>query len=250
MKLKNSLRILAITQARFSSSRLPGKILLKLGNKIALEHTFERLKNINNVDEVVCAIANENNSKKIINICKKNNVKFFLGSKNNVLERIYFASKKNKADIVLRVTSDCPLIDPDLCHSLIQKLIKKKLDYASNNLTPSFPHGLDCEVFTFKALEKAYRYSLNNPINSHLEHVTTYLKQNKRFKKENLKCNIKMKRYERWTLDTELDYKFLNKVFSIIQNDKFYYNWRKVLELIDNTPKLQNINNITHHFWF
>lgn len=250
MQSKKLLKILVITQARFSSNRLPGKILLDLGGKKALEQVLIRLKNIDTASNVVCAIAKEKNSSKIIDLCKKNDVNYYLGSKANVLERIYFAAKKYDGDIIVRVTSDCPLIDPFLCNKLVKILIKKNLDYVSNNIMPSFPHGLDCEVFRFKSLEKAYKYSLTKPVPSHLEHVTTYLKNNNNFKKMNLKCTKKMQRYERWTLDTVLDYKFLNKVFKKIKDDEYYFKWENVLSLINKNKNLQNINNTTHHFWF
>lgn len=244
-------KIFAITQVRYSSSRLPGKVLKKFGNTTFLDVFLKRLKRIKGIDGVICAVAKEDHIDDILNIAKKNQCKIYIGSKENVLYRMLNAGKKYNADILLRVTSDCPLIDPEICNKVINKLIKNNYDYVSNNLSPSFPHGLDCEAFYLSSLEKSkieFKKTKNKMIK---EHVTYFLKRNSNFKKYNLKSSILLNRYERWTLDNALDLKFFGEISKYLSQEKLVsIGWQELLELINKNPSLQKINNISHHFWF
>jgi len=163
-----------IIQCRVSSSRLPKKILLKLGKNTLLEFLLNNLKKIKNL-KIICAIAKEKGNKKLKDILNKNQINFYEGSVDNVLQRYYMAAKKfNCKKNIIRITSDCPLVDVGLIKKGINLFKNKKIDYLSNNLEPSFPHGLDFEIFTFKALEESIKQSTKK---SEKEHVTEYIKK-------------------------------------------------------------------------
>ena len=151
------MNIVAIIQARYHSTRLPNKTMFKLNNKTVLEHVLERCKKIDNINAVCCAISDDRESDIIEFKARKSEVYTFRGSEKNVLKRYYQAALYMEADIILRVTSDCPLIDPFICKSVIRNLIENNADYSCNNFPPTWPHGLDCEAFTFNWLNKAYQ---------------------------------------------------------------------------------------------
>lgn len=236
-----------IIQCRLSSNRLPNKILLKLGPNTLLEFLLNNLKKLKNL-ELICAIAKEKNNKKLKDILRRNNIKFHEGPVNNVLKRFYITAKKyNCKKNIIRITSDCPLIDTDLLKKGIRLFQENKVDYISNNIEPSFPHGLDFEIFTFKALENAFK---NSNKKSEKEHVTEYIKKNKKFKKINIKSQIKLDRYYRWTIDTKLDYKFVKVLYEKFLIKKKIFNWIQILNFLKKNQEIQQINASNHHFYF
>ena len=236
-----------IVQCRVSSTRLPKKILLKLGKKTLLEFLLNNLKKIENL-KIICAIAKEKGNKELKDILNKNQINFYEGSVDNVLHRYYMAAKKfNCKKNIIRITSDCPLIDVGLIKKGINLFMKRKIDYLSNNLEPSFPHGLDFEIFTFKALEETIKQCTKK---SEKEHVTEYIKKNKKFKKINLKNNIKLDKYYTRTVDTNLDYKFIKVLYREFLIKKKIFNWVQVLNFLKKNNKINQINASTHHFYF
>ena len=168
-----------IVQSRYNSSRLTGKILLKYKNHSLLSILIKRLKKLKSVDKIVVAIGGGKNHLKIVNECKKINVEFFLGSELDVIDRFYKVSKKYNASNIIRITSDCPLVDYQLIDEMLKIHILKKCDYTSNTIFPTFPDGFDVEIFKFSALEEAWKIS--RKINFLREHVTTYIRFNKKF---------------------------------------------------------------------
>lgn len=228
-----------LVQCRLSSQRLPEKILKKINSKTIIEILIERLKKVD-CDKVILVIANENNKEKLVKIAKKNKIDFFLGSKKNVLKRYYLAAKKFKIKNIVRVTSDCPLIDPKLINQGIKVYKKKKLDYLSNNLKISWPHGLDYEVFNFKALKLAHFKSSNS---YEKEHVTPYIKRSNRLKKFNIENKkINLDKYYRWTLDTQIDYDFLKALFKKNKRILKKFDWLYLLSFLKKNPVIQTIN--------
>ena len=151
--MEKNLKIVAIVQARFNSRRFPGKVLKKIYGKTVLEILLKRLQKSKKITKIVLATSKENSDLAIVDLVNKLNFDVFLGSKNDVLSRFYYAAKKFKADAIIRITADCPLIDPNLVDDLIKKFTQSEFDYISNSIDPSFPDGLDVEIFKYKALK-------------------------------------------------------------------------------------------------
>ena len=169
-----------IIQARTSSTRLPKKILLDLpmGSGInVLQHVIRRVKHCKNIDELIVATSTEVEDEEIVKIAKKEQIQSFQGDLYNLISRYYFAAKKFKLDIIVRITSDCPCIDPYIIDLLIENHIKNKVDYSSTSTDDqrSFPHGLDVEVLNFTTLEKIYNEVQDK---DDKEHVGTYIRKN------------------------------------------------------------------------
>lgn len=170
-----NLKIVIVTQARIGSSRFPEKVLKKLGKTTLLEQHIYRLKKSKLANDIVIATTFEIKSEKIVEIAKSNKVKYFQGSTADVLDRFYQSVKDLKADFVVRVTSDCPIIDANLIDQVIQLTVDNDLDYGANILLEEFPDGQDVEVFKFSALEKAWNEA---KLMSEREHVTPFIRKN------------------------------------------------------------------------
>ncbi len=171
--------ILAITQARTASTRLPNKVLLEIQNKSLLQLHIERVRSSKKISHFIVATTIRDSDTPIVNICNALHQEFSRGSEQDVLDRFYQAAKKYKPDYVVRITSDCPLIDSTLIDKIITYTIDHDLDYCSNTLDPHYPDGEDVEVFTFKALEQAWNEA---SLQSEREHVTPYIWKNSSFK--------------------------------------------------------------------
>ena len=169
------MKILAITQARVGSSRLPGKILKKIGNQTLLEIHLRRILKSKRISKLKLATTEEDQVGRIIDIARICQVDYYQGSLNNVLDRFYYTSIQEKPDWVVRLTSDCPLIDAELIDELIDFALANDLDYTSNCLEDAFPDGQDVEVFKFSALEVAWEKATSNVDK---EHVTSYIYNN------------------------------------------------------------------------
>lgn len=238
------MKIGIIIQARCSSTRLPKKILLKLpygGRCTVLEQVIARCKLSKIADKIIIATTTDKDDDKIVTIAKKNKVSFFRGSKDDVLSRYYGAAKENKIDVVVRITSDCPFVDYKIIDDLIKLFIKQNADYASNTLKRTFPHGLDAEVFTFKALEKAYFKSQKN---YEREHVTPYIYNNSdQFKLSCLKAKPPYNRPDiRITVDTKDDYVLTCAVYDYLYKHKKYFGVHEIINLFSKKPWLHLLN--------
>ena len=225
------MKIIAITQARMGSSRFPQKIAKQILNKSLLEIHLKRVLYAKNITKLIVATTNEPDVKFICDICNNLGVSFYKGSTENVLERFVKASEGENPDYIVRLTSDCPLIDPAEIDNVINFAIENNLDYASNTLAPTFPDGLDVEVFTYSALLSAYDNSL---LNSEKEHVTPYIWKNSTFNNKNLfksgcfTCQEDNSNY-RITVDTEEDFLVIEQLIKSIGINQ---PWRKYIELI------------------
>ncbi|MEJ8305964.1 glycosyltransferase family protein, partial [Saccharibacillus sacchari] len=166
------MQIVAIIQARMGSTRLPGKVMKMLGDRTVLGHVINRCKAIPLVTQVIVATTAAEEDDILCKEAELYGVSYYRGSENNVLSRYYEAAKMAKAEVVVRVTSDCPLLDPQISNSVIKHFLRSECDYASNSLSKTFPRGLDTEVFSFKVLERAYQ---NAELSFEKEHVTPYL---------------------------------------------------------------------------
>lgn len=169
------MKIVAITQARFGSSRLPGKVLMKIQDQTLLDIHLYRLKKSKIIDEIIVATTEEKEAELILNVVKNQQCNFYQGSMNDVLDRYYQAAVINKADWIVRVTSDCPLIDPSLLDDVIRQTIDGDYDYGTNTFDSAFPDGQDVEVFKFEALKRAWNEA---KLESEREHVTPFIRNN------------------------------------------------------------------------
>ena len=169
------MKIIAITQARIGSTRFPSKILKTIGNKTLLDIHLNRLNKSKKISKLIVATTFEDGVEQIINIAKRNNASHFQGGVNNVLDRFYQAARTENPDYVVRLTSDCPLIDSELVDKVIEFAIEKDLDYCSNCLEEKYPDGQDIELFKFEALEKTWKEA---QLPSEKEHVSSYMYKN------------------------------------------------------------------------
>ncbi len=232
--------MIAFIQARVDSSRLPGKVLLKIKNKSILELIYKRLKKSKFISKIVFIIPNDNKNLILEKKLKNLKYEYFKGSNSNVLKRYYEAAKYFQSENLVRVTSDCPLIDPFIIDKMISTFKKDNLDYISNNNPPTFAHGLDAEIIKIKALEKAY---LNAKSLRDKEHVTYFITRNKKkFKIKNFK-NRKNFSKIRITLDYLSDYKVIKNIFNHF-HPKLYFKSIDIEKLYLKKPEIfkQNLN--------
>ncbi|MCD6231210.1 glycosyltransferase family protein [Candidatus Aerophobetes bacterium] len=239
------MKIGAIVQARTSSTRLPNKVLKELpygSNITVLEQVIKRLNKSQKLNEIIIATTEELEDDEIVKIADKRDVKWFRGNKENVLSRYYFAAKKNNIDIVVRIMSDCPCIDPEIIDLVINEHIKRVADYTSNSsLVRTYPHGLDVDVFNFNALEKAYK---NAEKDYEKEHVIPYIYRNPHiFKVNQVKAPQELYAPDiRIVLDTEEDYALLCAVFDYLYPRNEYFNAYDITKLFEEKPWLKLIN--------
>lgn len=238
------MNVVAIIQARMGSTRLPGKVMMELVGKTVLEHVITRVQQSKLIDEIVIATTTKLDDNAIVEEAKRLGVKCFRGSEDDVLGRYYYAAKENKADIVVRITSDCPLIDHQVLDEMIFEFkslhMDKKVDYLSNTLERTFPRGLDVEVFSFKVLEESF----NNANETYeREHVTPYIYENpEKFRLKGY-MNNKDYSYHRWTLDTPEDLKLITKIYEDINSKDKLILFNDVTNYLNVHPEVLQINN-------
>ena len=226
-----------ILQARCSSKRLPNKVLRNIKNKPILLLVIERLKRVPNT-KLIVATTKSKEDEKICKICKKNNISFYRGKKNDVLSRYYEIALKYKFKTIVRCNADCPFLDKDILEKMLKIFKKKRYDYFSNILKPSFPSGLHIEIFNFKAIDKAHNEATDS---SDKEHVTPYIYKNKKkFLVGSFKNNRNLS-FHRWTIDYLDDLKFVKKVYKEF-NYKNTFKMIDILKLLKKKPEIMNIN--------
>jgi spore coat polysaccharide biosynthesis protein SpsF len=223
-----------IIQARSTSTRLPNKVLKELpysSGISGLAQIIRRLKRSKKASEIIVATTTNKCDNAIVKIAKKEKVKFFRGSESNVLERYYLAAKKNNLDVVVRVTGDCPCIDPLIVDILIDKHMKSKADYTSNTVKRTFPHGLDAEVANFTAVAQAYNEA---NLNFEKEHVFPFITRAKKgmFKISGVEAKKILRHPEiRITLDTQDDYNLLCAVFDYLYPKNKFFGAKDIVRL-------------------
>lgn len=232
------MKLITIVQARMNSSRLPGKVLLPLAGKPVLYHIYERLLECRLTNEIVIATSKEESDDPIANFCADHNILLFRGGLDDVLDRFYKTAQKYSADAILRITGDCPIIDPIVIDAVITGFMSGKFD--CYGLGGEFPDGLDCTVFSFKAIEKAWK---NASLPSEREHVGPYIENNPEiFKNGTLKLFLGLSD-ERWTLDEIDDYKLLSSIYDELYNNESMFYTKDVLQLLLKKPELRKINS-------
>jgi spore coat polysaccharide biosynthesis protein SpsF len=230
------MNIVAIVQARMTSSRLKGKVLLQLGSRLVIEHVVDRLSCSSYINKLVVATTNDLEDKAIVKWAKLYGIHSFCGDREDVLTRFYECAVKYDADVIVRVTSDNPLIDPDIVDQTISAFLESGGDFAANNLKKTFPWGLDVEVISFDALSIAYRDSITK---SDREHVTQFVRHRpERFDMTNVKAPEN--HYDiRLTLDEMSDFELISKVFLSLGDNA---NYNSIVDLFKRQPELFEIN--------
>jgi glutamate-1-semialdehyde aminotransferase/spore coat polysaccharide biosynthesis protein SpsF (cytidylyltransferase family)/predicted dehydrogenase len=231
--------VVAIIQARMGSNRLPGKSLADIEGRPMLWRVIERVKRARLVDGVVVATSTAAVDDVIEKMCRENGVRCYRGSENDVLDRFYAAARAEKASQVVRITADCPLIDPEVIDRVIRRFQRGDLDYASNAMVRSYPDGLDTEILSFSALERAWHESSKA---SEREHVTPYLRSEK-FRTANVENDsTSMYQHYRWTVDEVEDLEFIRAVYKAFR-DKESFGMADVLHLLEQNPGLAKMNS-------
>lgn len=232
--------IIAVIQARMNSKRLPGKVLMPLAGRNVLEHVAMRVRKAHMVSEVIVATSINEEDAKIAEACEKLGVRVFRGSEEDVLDRFYRASLPLNSDHVVRITADCPMIDPEVIDSVIARHIKVGTDYTSNTLEPTYPDGEDVEVFKMSALEKAWK---NAKLSSEREHVTPYIRNNPQVFKLLSVVRPGDLSGRRWTLDEDRDYRFLKEVFDSLYHLNNFFGITDILKFLEKNPRVEKINS-------
>jgi spore coat polysaccharide biosynthesis protein SpsF len=255
-------KIVAIIQGRMSSSRLPGKILADIAGQPMLSRVYVRTARAKTLNKVIFATTTDPSDDPVAEYCDFAGIPFTRGSLYDVLDRYYQAAKSAKADIVVRITADCPVIDPELIDNVVNTLIEGEYDFACNRLPPpwtrTYPIGLDVEACTFKVLKKAWKEA-KEP--QHREHAMPYFYEGVKLTRQSRTLetgvsphgfNVALLHHTtdfgdyRWTVDTPEDLQFMREVYARFdRRDDF--TWKEVLDLVHGEPKLMEINAGVQH---
>jgi spore coat polysaccharide biosynthesis protein SpsF len=232
-------KTVVIVQARMSSTRLPGKVLKDIGGKTMLEWVTTRVRRASFVTEVVVATTTGPKDDLVVDECKRLDVPWHRGSEEDVLDRYYRAAQERGAEVVVRVTSDCPLIDPREIERVIASFREEGPSYASNSIAPGYLRGLDTEVMTMESLTRAWREARQS---YHRVHVTPYIYQNPhlfRILATPMPTSRDLSAY-RWTVDTPDDLAMVRALCAELSGDRF--GWQEALAVVDRLPALSGIN--------
>lgn len=235
------MKVGAVIQARMGSTRLPEKVMKTIVDKSVLAHCIDRVKQSELIDEIIIATTIEKQDKKIALEAIKNDVKAFRGSEDDVLSRYYFAAKENDLDVIIRITSDCPLIDPHILDEMIKFYLENDYEVVSNATADTkyrtYPRGLDTEIFSFALLENAF---INAKEKYEREHVTPYIYEISK-SIYYYKNGVDYSKY-RWTLDTDEDFLAISKVYENLYNGKHDFYLNDIIDLYEKFPELYDIN--------
>ncbi len=233
-----SMKIICIVQARMTSSRLPGKVMLDVRGMPVIRRILNSLEKCSLINKIIVVTTINNQDDILVDYLRENNYEYFRGSENDVLDRIFKATEKHNPDFVVRITADCPLVDPKIVDNVIEIAIKRDLDYVSNTLKRTFPDGYDVEVVKFSILKKIKSITKNE---KDREHVTLYITNNK--EKFNVFNFEDGQIHPDWrvTLDNLEDYELIKKIYdSFPKNEIIYYE--DVKKLFSTKPELIKIN--------
>lgn len=235
------MKTVIIVQARMTSTRLPGKVLRTVLDKPLLEYQIERIRRVKLADEIVIATTINNADKSIINLCERLSISYFRGSEEDVLGRYHATAQAYGGDVIVRVTSDCPIIDPKIIDQIIRFYFDHhcKYDYVSNTLQRTYPRGMDTEVFSFKILDEAFHEA---NLSYEREHVTPFFYLHPRRYRL---CNIAYKQDQsqhRWTVDTIEDFELITKIIENLYPHVPEFDMEDVLNLLTNYPEWTKIN--------
>ena len=245
-KLKTSPKIVTVIQARTGSSRLPRKVMLPVASKPLILRMYERVSYSRYAGKIIIAITEDEIDNQLLKLCKQNNLNLFRGNSLDLLDRHYKAAKENNAEVVIKIPSDCPLIDPEIIDKVILYYInsKEKYDFVSNLHPASYPDGNDVEVMSFKSLENAW---INAKIDFEREHTTPYIWENPdKFRIGNVvwETGLDYSMTHRFTIDYKEDYEFIKRVYDELYEKNNRFSLNDILELLEKKPEIKKINQM------
>ncbi len=230
----------AIIQARMTSSRLPGKVLLEIDGRPVLDYLYERIGRCSRLQTIILATTTNKEDNPLVDYARKHGLQYFRGSEQDVLARYYLAAQQYGIDHIMRITADCPLIEPKICDDVIGKYLDEKADYVY--LDPAFAEGVDCEIFSFRALEQAYN---NAKMMSEREHVVRYFHNHPDiFKIVTLKNQTDDSKY-RFTVDEPEDFKVISNIIMALQtkDKKVLFGVEEIKRYLAENPDVFNLNS-------
>ena len=228
-----------IIQARMGSKRLPGKVMMQVDkHNPSISYTLNQIKFCKKINDVIVATSTKKEDDILVDYLEKNKINIFRGKSDDVLDRYYQCAKEKQFDNIVRITADCPLIDPVIVDSVIEQFEKSKVDYISNVHPRTFPDGCDVEVFSFTAIENAWK---NATLPSEREHVTPYIwKNSEKFSIDNYQNHKNLSKL-RWTLDYNDDLILIRKIITEVNSRPITLN--QILTLLARKPELIEIND-------
>jgi len=232
------MKIIALIQARRGSTRLPGKVLLDLEGKTVLEHVIDRVSASRFINDVIIATTVRKEDLNIVKLCADLGISVYCGSVDDVLDRYYETARLFGADHIVRITSDCPMIDPSVIDDVIGLHLRENADYTTNTLKETYPDGQDVEIFTFGSLKNSWK---NAKLASEREHVTPYIRKSPEYKLVNMECRKNLSN-KRWTLDNSEDYEFIKIIFENLYGRNPLFGMEEILKFIDEKPEIERIN--------
>ena len=231
------MNFLAIVQARMGSTRLPGKVMKEIMGVPSIKYLLDRLSRSTKLNEIIVATSSEKANRPLIEYLEEIGYKVFVGSEDNVLERYYLASANYKNHNIIRITGDCPLVDPLLLDKMIDHYVANDADYLSNIWPRSFPKGLDIEIFSYHSLNRAYHETSDK---YDLEHVTPYIRESGKFNVANY-LNKNDFSNQRWTVDWPEDFELIKEIFEYF-TPEIFFSWEEIISLYQDKPEIFNIN--------
>ena len=227
--------IAAIIQARMGSTRLPGKVLAEIAGHPMLWHVVNRVREAKTLDKVIVATSDSPSDNILVASCEQDGIPCFRGREDDVLDRYYQAARWIGADAIVRITADCPLIDPVVLDKVVTAYLDGECNYASNTIERTYPDGLDTEVFSFEALEKAWREAR---LMSEREHVTPYIWKNLdlfRLRQVTQQTDLSDLR---WTVDEPEDLEFVRKIYEYLYQPGHVFLMDDIVKLLQRHPEL------------
>ena len=235
------MKIVCTIEARMSSTRLPGKVLMKVSGLTFLEHIVKRLSVVQLIDEIVIATSTNSKDDKIVELAKSKKIKFYRGSEQDVMSRVLNASEMVNGNIIVEITGDCPMIDPNIVEQMINIYLKNSVDYVSNAHIRSYPDGMDVQVFSFDTLKKS---SLMTDNAKDREHVTLHIRNNPNiFSSINIIAPTNLFWPELGlTLDEKADYEFIKIIIENLYQHNPYFSCDDIIRFLKNNEQLLEIN--------
>ena len=232
-------KVTAIIQARMTSTRLPGKVLMEVMGRPLLSYQIERLRFSKRIDKIIIATTVNKEDTQIVELCQKEGLNFYRGSEDDVLDRYYQAAKRYNTKHIMRLTADCPLIDPDICDSIADTYFESGVDYIRTGET--FAEGLDCEVISLRALTKSW---LEAESKSEREHVTLYVRNHSELFKTMVKENETDDSRYRITVDEENDFFVVKAILeNLYKGSDGYFPVREIKSYLDSHPEVYKLNS-------